>query len=240
MDIQVFEPKILDFETEEQLYSYAESFVIDQIFSEISTEGTARLALAGGNTPKQLYSILGKNHSLPWEEVEIYQTDERFVPPSSLESNQKMIRDCFGEEVIHRLKTVNFIRTDLTTDVSISHYSDIISSLDDPLFDLVILGIGNDGHFASLFAEGNYLKHLDQPVISTKAPSSYLTTNRISLSAETLLNSKKILVLLKGESKKEVLTDLLISQKSVKDFPAKLLLSHNNLTIFTSCGDGQK
>jgi 6-phosphogluconolactonase len=232
MTTDLFKPNITEFDSEDQLYAYAESFVIDEMLEQIGEEGTFRLALSGGSTPLPLYQKLAHNQSLPWEEVEIYQTDERFVDTKGDDSNQKQIQANLGEEVLNRLKDTYFVKIDETLHSTTTHYNEVIQSLEEPFFDLTVLGIGADGHIASLFPNATYLAHNEDSVITTQASDQYPSKQRISLTLESILNSKTILVLLNGESKSHILGELVSGQKSAKEFPAKFLLAHPKLFVF--------
>jgi 6-phosphogluconolactonase len=233
MSTELYRPTITEFDDENQLYTYAESFVLDELLESIGEDGSFRMALSGGSTPIPLFEKLAQNQALPWEQVELYQVDERFTSPDTPESNQFTIKKAFGDEVLDRLKEHYFIPTETTINYGLNNYQEVIDSLEDPLFDLVVLGIGKDGHIASLFPNGDYLSHQDSYVIRTEAGDKYQTNHRISLTLESILNSKKILVLLKGEDKSEVLTELVGGKKSAQEYPAKFLLAHPNLYIFS-------
>lgn len=232
MSTELYKPKITEFGSEEQLYNYAETFVLDEMLETIGEEGSFRLALSGGGTPLPLYHALGSNSSLPWEDVELYQIDERYVSPSEDESNQKHIKEMFGEDTLERCKDVYFFKTETDLDECVRHYEAVMESLEAPSFDLSIVGIGKDGHFASLFPKGDYLSHQESKIITTEAPAEYTTKTRLSQTIEQVLDSKKILVLLKGEDKAAILHELIKGEKSASDYPAKFLLAHPDLTIF--------
>ncbi len=232
--MQIYQPKITQFETKEVLYTKSAEVVLDTIMDSISDNGLSRISLSGGSSPLPLYKLLGSNHNFDWHNVELYQSDERYIDSNSSKSNKKNIIENFSQETLGQLKNYFFINTSIPFAESVQNYNEVIDSLDGVFFDISIVGIGTDGHIASLFPNSEYLKHNDDFVIATKAPKQFDIEDRISLTVETILNSKKILILLIGESKKEIISELLEGQKSVKEFPAKFLLSHPNLHIFFS------
>ena len=137
--------------------------LVSQRWLEISTDAIAKkgaftVALSGGRTPSGLYRHLGECPGLPWNRTHIYQVDERFVPKDSLESNFKMIRESLLSSISETQVNVHRIPTESTSskDAAVEYGVEIWDSFPGvpgelPAFDLVILGIGSDGHTASLF-----------------------------------------------------------------------------------------
>jgi 6-phosphogluconolactonase len=233
MSVDLYKPNITDFETEAQFLDFAETFVLDEMLENIGEEGSFRLALCGGSTPLPLYYKLGANQSLPWEEVELYQTDERFVPTTDQESNQFHIKESFGEDTLRRIKEAYFMDTNLGEEECLEQYDQVLNSLEDPLFDLTILGLGEDGHFASLFPNSSYLGHQETHVVGTLAGPEFTTGPRVSLTVESILNSKKILILLNGANKESVLAELIGGSMRAAEFPAKFLLAHPKVFVLS-------
>ena len=232
--MELYRPNITFFESDELLYKHASSYVSDIILDIGGNEGVVRVAVSGGSTPIRLYEDLAKNPVLPWEEVELYQVDERYVPVTSRENNQRAVRAAFGEGTLERMKAAYFFRTEKDIEDTLEHYEEVLESLDAPLFDIIILGIGKDGHFASLFPEGDYLRGMEDKVIATEAGHEYDTNQRLSLTVESVLSAETVIVLLKGEDKQDVVKELLEGKQSATHYPAKFLLSHPNLHIFQS------
>ena len=232
--MELYRPNITFFESDELLYKHASSYVSDIILDIGGNEGVVRVAVSGGSTPIRLYEDLAKNPVLPWEEVELYQVDERYVPVTSRENNQRAVRAAFGEGTLERMKAAYFFRTEKDIEDTLEHYEEVLESLDAPLFDIIILGIGKDGHFASLFPEGDYLRSMEDKVIATRAGHEYDTNQRLSLTVESVLSAETVIVLLKGEDKQDVVKELLEGKQSATHYPAKFLLSHPNLHVFQS------
>ena len=237
--MEFFQPKIIDFESKQKLYEVAAEHVFSVIFDTLGLEGLFRLAVSGGKTPMNLYQKLGHETALEWESVELYQTDERFSSNPD-ELNQFEILKNFGEDTISRLKSLSLIKTTESVggdiDLAVKNYSEILETLDEVLFDMTILGIGADGHIASLFAKQAYLKHTKELVLATKAPAEFVSPQRISLSMESVLNAKELVVLVVGSEKKGIVQEIISGQKSASEFPAKFLLLHPRVTIF-QCTD---
>lgn len=167
------------------------------------------VALSGGNTPKNLYK---KMSELSLKNVEFFQVDERYVPKDHEDSNYKMIKETLNKEIYH-------FDTSLSIPESLEKYKKELPEQ----FDLIILGIGNDGHTASLFPNTAAL-HSQEKVAQTKN-----IQERLTITFPIILNSKNILVLLKN--KKEVLEELKNPSKTIEEFPCLKLLEYQNLEI---------
>jgi 6-phosphogluconolactonase len=231
-----YRPSFTSFETNEQMYQAASDLAINHLLEITAEEGSARVALSGGKTPLPLYKSMFHNPLLEPSKVEVFQTDERFVEPTDELSNQKHIIESMGESY-SELKGFYPIQTTSTITESLANYNEILDSLEIPQFDLTILGVGEDGHFASLFPNGDYLNSEQPLVISTIAQSPNPVRERISISPQTILNSKMILVLLVGTSKNHIVPEILEGKKTALEFPAKFLLCNPNVYILESFED---
>ncbi|MBC7472046.1 MAG: 6-phosphogluconolactonase [candidate division SR1 bacterium] len=233
--MEFYKPVITTFETNASMYESATALAINQILDSISENGLARIALSGGSTPLPLYKKLFSNPFIEPELIELFQTDERYISSDLPQSNQLNINSCLGENVNY-FKEVNFINTKLPTNDAVLQYNEIIESLDAPLFDLTILGIGEDGHIASLFPKGNYLNDF-QPNVHFTSTSKFDIKERITLSLNSILKSSMLLILLTGERKRHIVPEILEGKKESIEFPAKFLLCHPNVTILESFED---
>ncbi len=229
--MKIYRPAVTEFETPDVLFKDVEDFLVDRVFDAIAQNGSARIALSGGKTPLPLYSRISLNPILEWDKIEIYQTDERYVAPTDPESNQFNIAHSL-DLAVKEAKEWNFFNTKLPIEMTIKECIEKLETLDGPYFDLTILGVGPDGHIASLFPNGKYLKHQEKTVIETSAPKDFSVTKRISLTVESILNSKEIFLIITGDNKSDILSEMLEGEKSAVEFPAKFLLAHPNLRIF--------
>ena len=233
MSVNIFPPKIIQFESQEKLYESAYLSLEENILSHQSHQGNCRIALSGGFTPLKLYQKIGQSPVIDWQKLEVFQTDERFIDQNDHRSNQFQIRKNLGLEACTKLEE-NFgffwLKNDEKIEKSLQKYNEILQNLDGVWFDEVILGIGPDGHIASLFPQGNYFKNQESPSIATET-TLFEVSQRLSLSLESLLNSSKITILLVGANKSEVLQELVEGKMSASDFPAKFLLIHPNVHI---------
>ena len=191
----------------EALSARAAELIADRIRSGGSP---FRLALSGGSTPRGCYRHLARLHQVPWDGVEIYLGDERFVPHDHPDSNYNMIRQTLlaGDAVTPR--AVFAVAGDGTPEDAAFAYEEILRQQygasrlrpDLPLFDLQLLGLGEDGHTASLLPGQPVLKERDRWV--AVVPEGRREP-RITLTYPALESSRLTLFLVSGEAKREAL-----------------------------------
>jgi 6-phosphogluconolactonase len=232
-NMDIFTPKFSHHEDEMVMINSLKTSLYNIAEDAIYSTGTCRIAVAGGNTPKLLYRELSKL-AIDWQNIEIYQVDERFVDAESIDSNQKMLREQFSEAID---KGAEFfpIKIKDTIEATVDAYNTEISLLDSPLFDLVILGVGMDGHFASLFPKEDYLKGDTDYVIHTTT-DQFAIKDRITLSVQSILNSKNIYVYITGEEKYSIIEETFYGQQKAVNYPAKVLFAHSDV-VFFYCAD---
>lgn len=163
------------------------------------------IALSGGNSPLPIYEKLG-SFKLEWERINFFLVDERCVPNDDKQSNYGNINKCFfsyiSSESFPVVKEgVSYPEAAVQYQELIMHQVNIVDGI--PKFDLVILGMGLDGHTASLFPETNALNNNEDLVVLNNVPQ--LKTNRITMTYPLILNAKKIVLIANGEAKKKIL-----------------------------------
>lgn len=171
------------------------------LLDAIAQRGHAYLVVSGGKTPADLFQALAKVE-LPWSKVTITLADERCVPLDDDNSNERMLRQLLLQ---HEAKSAHFVSLYSENDPDLHHVEQDISAL--PTFDVVILGMGDDGHTASLFPSADELNlGLDEnaPAVLFVNPKTS-AHQRVSLSKRRLLDSRVIFLHLKGQNKLAVL-----------------------------------
>ncbi|QQS59146.1 6-phosphogluconolactonase [Candidatus Peregrinibacteria bacterium] len=181
------------------------------------------LALSGGSTPAPVYEELAKR-VFPWETVSVFLADERCVPPNHPDANAKLIRESFP------VPARFFLPETTSPDCGAKHYETLFRE-QGGVFDVAVLGIGPDGHIASLFPHSPALSE-DHKLVTTSETEQFAVRQRITFTLPVLLNAKKLIVLLKGKSKEEVLTEWFSGSLSSEEFPAKYLLKHPYCFVF--------
>ena len=203
----------------------------------IAEEAVARcgrftVALAGGSTPKRLYSLLAAEPyctRLPWRGTHLFWGDERAVPPEHQDSNFGMAKVTLLNRVpiladqIHRMQAE---RKDL--DAAAGEYEAEIARTfaarppgEPPAFDLILLGLGTDGHTASLFPYSDALQETERWVVPNYIPK--LKVNRLTLTAPILNRAARILFLVSGADKAAVLQAVLDGPPDPERLPAQLI-----------------
>lgn len=163
----------------------------------IEANGVFRIVLAGGTTPGHVYQILAKE-SYDWSQWEFYLGDERCLPVDSSERNSQMAMKTWLDNIDVPADNIYFIPAELGANQAAKQYAEAITSK--LPFDMVLLGMGEDGHTASLFPGHIHNEdELTHAVFNSPKPPS----DRVSLSASCLSNSQQVLMIVTGAGKKE-------------------------------------
>jgi 6-phosphogluconolactonase len=199
----------------------------DVVTGAVARRGRCAIALSGGSTPRALYRELAANHrsTIRWEHVDVFWGDERFVPPLDPQSNYGMAKAALLDHVPCRSANVHAIPTDLETpEAAADAYASILRAYFGdgmPRFDLLLLGIGADGHTASLFPHSPALEINDAPVAATRAPDN--GGARITLTLPVLLAAHTTFVLATGANKAPAIARALAPETPIADCPAAAL-----------------
>ncbi len=191
----------------------------------IEERGRFAVVLAGGSTPKAAYELLARDYAqtIDWDGVHVFFGDERSVPPDHEDSNYRMAREALLDHV--SVGSVHRMRGELPPSEAAASYEDELRGFfgeeEPPRFDLILLGIGEDGHTASLFPETSALEVTDRLVVAN--PVLKLDTTRITLTAPVLNAARAINFLVAGEGKAEALREILEGDADPRKYPAKLV-----------------
>lgn len=191
--------------------------VVQAANQAIKENGAFHIALSGGSTPKRLYQHLASDvyrSKIDWEKVHIYFGDERSVAPEHVDSNYRMACEAFLDQLtipenqIHRMQGE---RVDLAQ--SATEYAELLLGLpadnELPQFDLILLGMGDDGHTASLFPGTVALSENEKTVVAQDVPQ--MNTKRITLTYPVINNAHRVMLLIAGKSKASRLEEVLVS-----------------------------
>jgi 6-phosphogluconolactonase len=200
-------------------------FIEDSCKDKINT---ISIALSGGSTPKPVYQKLPESEKIPFNRIEFYQVDERYVPHDNPESNYKMIFESLIKKVKNDLKDFHYYDTSLPIDEALTKYS---KEIDDIKFDLTILGMGTDGHIASLFPGSDALNENEKNTVHAETQKHNIK-DRLTITIPVIKRSRKILMLLKGREKSQILKELQHSEKTKNELPAKALTTHNDFNVY--------
>lgn len=181
-----------------------------------------RLSLSGGNTPKLFYSTLARSpfkEDISWEKVDVFWGDERCVPPDDEESNFRMTKFHLLDKIRIRQENIHRIMGESNPALEAKRYAEEIRKIIGmdkgslPVFDFVLLGLGEDGHTASLFPDQS-LTNLYENICGVGNKKGQM---RISLTHDVICNSKSINFLATGKEKAQIVREII---KERKDLPA--------------------
>lgn len=184
---------------------------------------TFSLALSGGSTPQTLYSILATEYrdSLPWDDVHIFWSDERYVPPDDEKSNFRMARRVLLDHLPIAEDNVHPVPTETMDPMSSSHaYEDELRGHFEaatPRFDLILLGMGADGHTASLFPHSEVLREKQRLVMPVRADAE--PKRRLTFTFPLINNARHVYVLVTGQHKAGAVKEVLENEPDVEDCP---------------------
>ncbi len=191
----------------------------------IDGRGRFAVALAGGSTPKATYEALARDYpgKLDWGRVHVFFGDERAVPPDHEDSNYRMAREALLSHV--PVEGVHRMRGELPPAEAAASYEEELREFfgpdEFPSFDLILLGIGEDGHTASLFPETSALDVTDRWVVAN--PVLKLETTRLTLTIPVINAAKAVTFLVAGEGKAEALREILEGDADPRAYPAKFV-----------------
>jgi len=236
-------PDIRIVENVERLsWEAAEEFV-RQARDAVRTRGTFTVALAGGSTPKAFYGLLGSQRGapfrarVPWDATHFFWGDERHVPPDHPDSNFRMANEAMLSRVpvapqnVHRIHAENPDPSKAAEDYDqeLREFFRLPSG-QFPRFDLVLLGIGPDGHTASLFPGTDAVQ--EQKKLVAAPWVERFRTYRITLTPPVLNNAARIIFLVSGKEKAETLREILQGEFQPHRFPAQLIRPTNGRLLW--------
>ncbi len=209
---------IQTFDNYEELSHKAASIIYQKGCEHIKNKGSFLLALAGGNTPKRTYQILAditKNNNEFWNNTQLYWTDERYVPHEHEWSNYKMAKQSLIDLIPIPAKNVHPIPTKYTQPIeSADEYAKIFPEN----IDIIILGMGTDGHIASIFPNSQAVKETEKRFTYDYAPSE--PKLRITATLPTIKSAKEIFILVSGTSKRNAIKQVFDKSSSITEIPA--------------------
>ena len=222
-NIEIVEPKLFSGVVADEL--------IASISDAISDHGKCSLVLSGGKTPGEIYRTMAlppRVEEVDWSKLILYWGDERFVPQHDVQSNFQTVKETLLALLPEDGPTVHPIDTALKSAAAAAEAyeksirsAEKIGAQDLPVFDLVMLGVGEDGHIASIFPGSPMIKKPTGKLCSAAtAPDGEI--ERISLTPEAIFAAKKILIIVRGESKADIVQQVLRGSESEVNMPAML------------------
>ena len=213
--------------------SVAESvarLIVSKVKKKEGTLEHFNLAISGGNTPNILFRMLADEYAgqIDWNTLRIFWVDERCVDPADKESNYGNVHKILLENVPLPPENIFNIRGDNNPSDEVVRYRQVLKKeLPEkngfPVFDMILLGMGDDGHTASIFPDNLELIHSAQTVEAALHPHS--GQYRITLTGNVICNAKQVIFLITGNSKAEIIESILNEKGDFERFPAYYILS---------------
>lgn len=198
----------------ESVAQAAADYILQQITSCVAEKGLCHVVLPGGSTPARCLQLLAEK-PLPWKNIHWYPGDERCYPVGHVERNDTMMRDKLFSQQKNASETFHPVPAELGPELGAEKYAALLDATGG--MDIVILGMGEDGHTASLFPGNPALDDLRSAVPVYDAPKP--PAERISISLNMLRKAGECIVIATGDNKREALTEL----KEGKTLPVALL-----------------
>lgn len=198
----------------------------------VKARGLARVAISGGSTPKTMFALLADRSQpyfaeVPWDKLQLFWVDERCVPPDDKESNYRMTNEAMLSHVPLPAGQVFRMEGELEPEVAASRYEAAIRTAfrlegaETPTFDMILLGMGDDGHTASLFPHTEALHEMARIVVANHVPQK--DTWRISLTWPVINRAREVAFLIEGDAKAGVLHDVLLGEYDPETRPSQLI-----------------
>jgi 6-phosphogluconolactonase len=215
------------FGTIELLDLAAAQLIVDIAKKSIAERGRFVFCLSGGNTPKELYHLLSTKpwrDKIPWEHTFIFWSDERCVPLTDERSNALMANEVLLKRIDIPYSNIFRIPAELTPAEAAKKYENTIRDFfgdNISRFDLILLGLGQDGHTASLFP-GTEVIHENKDLVKNVFAEEQ-KMDRITMTAPLINNARNILFLVTGSEKEAILTNVLMGPYQPEKYPAQLI-----------------
>lgn len=211
------------------LSQQAAQFIVRLANESIVTRGRFSIALSGGSTPKVLYGLLGSEpyrDQIDWSKVDIFWSDERCVPPDSADSNYRMAREVLLSRVplspqqVHRMPADQPDR-DAAAQAYTHEMRQSFGTGDIPHFDLIQLGMGPEGHTASLFPHQSSLHEQQRLVMYVNVPKP--PPPRLTFTPPILNAARHVLFLVTGAEKADAVQAVLEGDYNPEEYPAQIV-----------------
>jgi 6-phosphogluconolactonase len=201
----------------DELARRAAAWMAEEIRQAVARRRGCALALSGGSTPRPAYERLAAQPALPWEAVEIYFGDERAVAPTDPASNYRMAREALLDRVgpapgrVHRMEA-----DDPDRDAAAARYAALLPDR----LDVLVLGMGPDGHTASLFPRSPALRETEKRVVPAASPVPPI--HRLTITPPVIAAARRVAVITAGASKAPIVAQVLRGPWRPEELPAQL------------------
>ncbi len=228
-------------DTPGELNEIAAARFASAVAEAVAQRGVARIAISGGNTPEEAFALWANPdhpylNQTPWDKLELYWVDERCVPPDHAESNYRMTNEVLLSKVPINPAKIFRMEGELDPEVAAARYESAIRNnlrlegAELPRFDLVQLGMGDDGHTASLFPHTDAINELGRLVVANHVPQK--DAWRVTLTWPVINNAAQVFFLIEGRAKAHVLKNVLLGPYDPDQTPAQLIRPSSGVLSF--------
>ena len=204
----------------------------EEIEASVAARGRARIAISGGSTPKAAFALLADpaqpwRQRIPWHAIELFWVDERTVAPDHAESNFRMTREALLDHVPIPAAQIHRMEGELDPQVAASRYESglrntfRLEGAELPCFDLIALGMGDDGHTASIFPHTEAIYELGRLVVANEVPQKQ--SWRITLTWPLINQARSVFFVLGGKDKAERVREVFLGPADPDRLPAQLI-----------------
>jgi 6-phosphogluconolactonase len=224
------------------LAARAARYFVEEAEAAVAARGRARIAISGGSTPKAAFHLLADpaqpwRARMPWDKLELFWVDERCVPPDHPDSNYRMTREALLDHVPLPPAQVHRMEGELEPEVAAARYeSELRNSFrlegaETPRFDLINLGMGPDGHTASLFPHTAALHETSRLAVANHVQNK--DAWRITLTWPVINQGSSVFFLIGGADKTQILKEVMLGPRDPERLPSQLISPASGiLTLF--------
>ncbi len=207
----------------------------------VAARGLARVAISGGSTPQATFKILADPANpflttIPWDKLFLYWVDERCVPPDHPESNYGVAKDLLLSKVSIPEANIFRMEGELDPEEAANRYESYLRNsmrlegAESPSFDLLALGMGDDGHTASLFPHTDALNEIGRLCVANRVPQK--DTWRITLTWPVINQAQEVVFEIEGPKKPDILAEVLTGSHDPERLPSQLIRPSNGKLLF--------
>jgi len=210
----------------------AAQYFVEQVERAAAARGRARVAISGGSTPKATFKLLADpaqpwRARMPWSQLDLWWVDERCVPPNDPDSNYRMTREAMLDHVPLKPEQIHRMEGELEPEAAAARYEAAmrngfrLEGAELPRFDVVQLGIGPDGHTASLFPHTQALLELDRLAVANHVENK--DAWRVTLTWPVINRGSQVFFLIGGADKAQILKEVFTGPRHVERLPSQLI-----------------
>jgi 6-phosphogluconolactonase len=224
-------PEIEILPNKEALIARSLDLIVEKLQAAIQSRGEATIALSGGSTPKPLYEALAQQ-SLPWSQIHVFWGDERYVAGDHPDSNQRMARHAWLDQIdipAHNLYPMPTEAGDPQIDAQ-TYENELarffrVAAGEFPFFDVILLGLGDDGHTASLFPHTPALQVCDRLITVGNKDGQ----PRLTFTVPLINHGRCVIFLVAGASKQTALAEIFAEISDPETYPARFIRPQGEL-----------